>query len=27
MKDYPGKCNREASEKFIVNNADVIDYE
>ena len=27
MKEYPGKCNREASEKFIVNNAGVIDYE
>ena len=27
MKEYPGKCNREASEKFVFNNAGVIDYE
>ncbi len=27
IKEYPGKCNRRASENFIINNASVIDYD
>jgi hypothetical protein len=27
IKEYPGTCNREESENFIVNNASVIDYD
>ena len=27
IKDYPGKCNKQASENFIINNASVIDYD
>ncbi len=27
VKDYPGKCNRNISEEFIIKNASVIDYE
>ena len=27
IKEYPGICNREESESFIINNASVIDYD
>ena len=27
VKDYPGKCNRNISEEFMIKNASVIDYE
>ncbi len=27
IKEYPGVCNREESESFIINNASVIDYD
>ena len=27
IKKYPGKCNRQESENFIINNASVIDYD
>ena len=27
IKEYPGECNRGASENFIINNASVIDYD
>ena len=27
IKDYPGNCDRELSENFIINNASVIDYD
>ena len=27
VKDYPGNCDRKASEEFIINNASVIDYD
>ena len=27
IKNYPGKCDREASENFIINNAGVVEYD
>jgi len=27
IKEYPGKCNKQASKNFIINNASVIDYD
>ena len=27
IKDYPGRCDRESSEKFIMDNASVIEYD
>jgi hypothetical protein len=27
IKEYPGQCDRKASENFIINNASVIDYD
>ena len=27
IKNYPGKCDREASENFIINNAGVLEYD
>ena len=27
INEYSGKCDRETSENFIINNASVIDYE
>ena len=27
IKNYPGKCNRKASENFIINNAGVVEYD
>ena len=27
INDYPGVCDRSASEEFIINNASVIDYD
>ena len=27
IKEYPGQCDRNASENFIINNASVIDYD
>jgi len=27
IKNYPGKCDRKASENFIINNAGVVEYD